>query len=345
MKRLIFTIIIASVTLSSFSQLGGTSTYNFLRLTNSARLAALGNNFAPVKDGDVTLSVANPSIIDENMHNDLALSFVDYYTDISYGFASYSRTFDKLGSFTGSVQYIDYGETMETSAFEGDTLGYFNGLESAVTLGWARPLDSLLYIGANFKMITSSLHTYNSLGVAVDLAATYHNPEKRFTASLIFRNIGRQITYYEAGQNEPLPFEVQLGISKRLQHLPFRYSIVLTDLQKFDLTYVNPNSADNLPDPFTGEIEGEDDKGIADKLMRHVVIGGEFMPTKNFSLRFGYNYRLRQEMKVDSKLGTVGLSWGLGFRVSKFHFSYSRAAYHLVGSPNYVTITTSLSEF
>jgi len=50
-------------------------------------------------------------------------------------------------------------------------------------------------------------------------------------------------------------------------------------------------------------------------------------------------------MKVDSKLGTVGLSWGLGFRVSKFHFSYSRAAYHLVGSPNYITITTNLSEF
>lgn len=344
MKKILYTFAIVFFSFSALAQLGGTSAYNFLRLSNSARIAAMGNNFSPIKDGDITLSVANPSIIDERMDNDLAISFVDYYSDISYGFVSYSRTYEELGSFAASVQYIDYGQTMETSAFEGDTLGYFSGQESAITLGWARPLDSLFYIGANFKMITSVLHTYSSYGLAVDLAASYHNPEKELTASLIFRNIGRQIKSYEPGQNEPLPFDIQLGLSKKLQHVPFRYSIILTNLQKFDLTYTNPNATDNLPDPFTGETQG-DDKGIGDKLMRHVVIGGEFMPTNNFSLRFGYNYRVRQEMKVDSKLGTVGLSWGLGFRVSKFHFSYSRAAYHLVGSPNYITITTNLSEF
>ncbi len=79
--------------------------------------------------------------------------------------------------------------------------------------------------------------------------------------------------------------------------------------------------------------------------MRHLVIGGEFMPTRNFSLRVGYNYRRRQEMKINSKLGTVGFSWGLAFRVSRFHFSYSRSAYHLVGSPNYITISTNLKSF
>lgn len=344
MKKIFYSVAMMFLAATVSAQVGGTSTYTFLTLSNSARIAAMGGNFSPIKDGDITLSVANPSVIDEEMDRDLALSFVDYYSDISYGFVSYSHTFDKLGSFAGSVQYIDYGETMETSAFEGDTLGTFSGLESAISIGWARPLDSLLYIGANFKMLTSALHTYNSFGLAVDLAATYHNPEKDFTASVVFRNIGRQIKSYQPGLNEPLPFEIQLGMSKRLKHVPFRYSIVLTNLQQFDLTYSNPNDENNQPDPFTGEIEG-DDTGFGDKLMRHVVIGGEFMPTKNFSLRFGYNYRVRQEMKVDSKLGTVGLSWGLGFRVSKFHFSYSRAAYHLVGSPNYITITTNLSKF
>lgn len=344
MKKIFYSISLILLAASVSAQVGGTSTYTFLKLSNSARIAAMGGNFSPIKDGDITLSVANPSVIDEDMDRDLALSFVDYYSDISYGFVTYSQTFDKLGSFAGSVQYIDYGETMETSAFEGDTLGTFSGQESAISIGWARPLDSLLYIGANFKMLTSALHTYNSLGLAVDLAATYHNPEKNFTASVIFRNIGRQIKSYQPGLNESLPFEIQLGMSKRLKHVPFRYSIVLTDLQKLDLTYSNPNDENNQPDPFTGEIEG-DDTGFGDKLMRHVVIGGEFMPTKNFSLRIGYNYRVRQEMTVDSKLGTVGLSWGLGFRVSMFHFSYSRAAYHLVGSPNYITITTNLSKF
>ena len=176
------------------------------------------------------------------------------------------------------------------------------------------------------------------------MAGTYHNPDARFTASIIFRNIGRQIKSYEPGSNEPLPFEIQLGLSKRLKHLPFRWNLLLTNLQQPDLTYQDPNANVNQQNPFTGEVE-EDGNGIGDKIMRHVVIGGEFMPTENFSLRFGYNYRRRQEMKLNSKLGTIGFSWGIGFRVSKFNFSYSRSAYHLVGSPNYITITTDLSKF
>jgi len=50
-------------------------------------------------------------------------------------------------------------------------------------------------------------------------------------------------------------------------------------------------------------------------------------------------------MKVTTKPGTVGFSWGIGIRISKFHFSYARSAYHLVGSPNYITLTTNLSDF
>ncbi|MCF8308057.1 MAG: type IX secretion system protein PorQ [Bacteroidales bacterium] len=342
MKKSIFIIGLLFTSIVLQAQTGGNSTYEFLTLSNSARIAALGSDFAPIKDDDITLSIANPSLITEEMNNKLAMSFVDYYSDINYGFASYSKTFEEAGSFVGSVQYINYGKTTEANA-QGDTLGSFSGNENAITLGWGRELDSLFSIGANVKLLTSFLHQYSSYGLAVDISGTYHNPEARFTASIIFKNIGRQIKSYEPGNNEPLPFEIQLGLSKRLKHLPFRYSIMFTNLQQPDLTYKN-SSLNNQPNPFTGEVE-DNDSGFGDKVMRHIVVGGEFMPTNNFTLRVGYNYRRRQEMKIESKLGTVGFSWGIGFRVSKFHFSYSRAAYHLVGSPNYITITTDLSKF
>ncbi|MCK4639193.1 MAG: hypothetical protein KAT33_07210, partial [Bacteroidales bacterium] len=146
--------------------------------------------------------------------------------------------------------------------------------------------------------------------------------------------------------SEPLPFELQLGLSKRLKHLPFRYSILITHLEKWDLTYEDPNNPSEGTDPITGEPNKKNGfEEFGDKLMRHIVIGGEFLITKNFSVRLGYNYQRRQELKVDSKLSTVGFSWGLGLRISKFHFSYSRSAYHLVGSPNYITITSCLSDF
>jgi hypothetical protein len=44
-------------------------------------------------------------------------------------------------------------------------------------------------------------------------------------------------------------------------------------------------------------------------------------------------------------MGMVGFSWGLGLKVSKFQIDYSRATYHLNGSPNYITIRTNLSDF
>lgn len=330
---------------SLFAQIGGSSTYRFLNLPNSPRVAALGGNFVAISDNDLASGLGNPSLINEEMHNSLSLNFVDYFADINYGFASYSRTFEKAGSFAASMQYLNYGKFTyadETGILD-ENAGEFTGNELAFVLGWGRRLDSLFSIGANVKAISSTLESYNSFGMAVDVAGTYY-ARSGFTASLIARNIGRQLTTYTPGNVEPLPFEIQFGLSKKLSHLPFRYSVLLTNLQKWDLTYVDP--AENVVDPFTNEVKTKSKVGeFTDKAFRHIVFGGEFVPTRNFSFRIGYNYQRRQEMKVESKRSTVGFSWGFGFRVSKFNFSYARAAYHLAGSPNFLSIAFNLGDF
>ncbi len=328
-----------------FAQIGGNSTYRFLNLPNSPRVAALGGNFLAIADNDLAVGLNNPSMISEEMNNSFSLNYVDYFADINYGFASYSHTFEKAGSFAASMQYLNYGKfsyTDETGIID-ESAGEFTGNELAFVLGWGRRLDSLFSIGANLKAISSNLETYNSFGMAVDVAGSYH-AKSGFTASLVARNLGRQLTTYTPGNNEPLPFEIQFGLSNKLKHLPFRYSVLLTNLQKWDLTYTDP--AENVVDPFTGEVKKQSKAGeFADKAFRHLVIGGEFIPTRNFSFRLGYNYQRRQEMKVETKRGTVGFSWGFGFRVSKFNFSYARSAYHLAGSPNLFSIAFNLSDF
>jgi len=343
-KNLLFAFT-ALFSFSAMAQIGGTSTYRFLNLPNSPRVAAMGSNFVAIADNDLSVGLNNPSMINSSMNNAISLNFVDYFADINYGFASYSHTFEKAGSFAATMQYLNYGKftyTDETGLLP-DVAQEFTGNEMAFVIGWGRQLDSLFSIGANIKAISSSLETYNSFGVAVDVAASYH-ARSGFTASLVARNIGRQLSTYTPGNNEPLPFELQAGISKRLKHLPFRYSVLFTNLQKWDLTYTDP--AENTVDPFTGEVKTKTKAGeFADKAMRHVVIGGEFLPTKNFSVRLGYNYQRRQEMKVESRRATVGFSWGFGFRVSKFNFSYARSAYHLAGSPNLLSIAFNLSDF
>ena len=66
---------------------------------------------------------------------------------------------------------------------------------------------------------------------------------------------------------------------------------------------------------------------------------------KNFILRGSYNYRRRQEMKIADKTGMVGFSWGFGIRIYKFKINYSRSTYHLVGSPNYLTLVFDMNSF
>ena len=328
----------------SGAQIGGDNTYEFLNLTNSARIAAMGGNILSIKDNDINLALANPSLITKNMHNNLSLSFVDYYTDINYGFALYSMSFRELGNFTAAMQFIDYGKFIYADQ-SGEQQGEFGVSEYAFNIGWGRALDSLFSIGSNLKFIYSSLESYNSFGLAVDVAGTYYNQKNQFSISLIGKNIGTQLKAYRNNNTEPLPFEIQLALSKRLTHLPFRYSIILTHLEKWDLTYDDPNDKSNI-DPITNEEIPENKlESFADKLMRHIVIGGEFVPFKNFSVRFGYNYHRRKELKVDTKASTVGFSWGFGFRIKQFQFNYSRATYHLVGSPNFITISTNLSDF
>lgn len=338
---MLYTIALLLSAQFSYAQIGGDNSYEFLNLSSGARLAAVGDNFLASKDDDITLTLTNPSLITPGINNHLSLSFVDYFTDINYGFAMYSRTFNEIGSFVGAVQFIDYGQF--TYADEtGETSGTFGASEYAINIGWGRALDSSFSIGANLKTIFSSLESYNSAALAVDVAGSYYSKKHSLTMSLLFRNIGTELSTYYAGERNPLPFEVSFGISKKLKHLPFQYFVNYNHIEKWDLTYVNPNDPNNV-DPFTGEEKTK--SGIADfgdKFMRHIVFGGEITLAKIVSVRMGYNYKRRQELKLSDKPGTTGISWGVGIQIKSFKFSYARSAYHLAGSPNYFTLTTDL---
>jgi hypothetical protein len=323
------------------SQTAGNNTFDFLSLVNSARVAALGGNFAAIRDHDITLALANPSLITPNMNNKLALSYVNNYSHINYGYVTYGKSLTKLGSFAASLQFIDYGK-MKYADETGVTSGNFKAGEYAMNVGWGRMLDSLFSIGANVKLLYSDLEAYNSLGLAVDVAGSYV-PNDNTCVSLIFSNIGRQLTSYTSAGVQPLPFEIRMGVSRRLSHLPFRFSLLLQHLEKWDLTYENSNVE---VDPFTQQTVSKSSlDNFAGKAMRHVILGGEFIPAKFLSLRIGYNYLRRQEMKIDTRPGSVGFSFGLGINVTKFSINYSRAAYHIVGARNYITLTTNLGDW
>lgn len=344
-KRLLLVFTPLFISLAASAQLGGNNTYEFLNLPISARVSALGGNLLTARDGDLNVALVNPSLLTDSMDNNLALSYINYFSDVNYGYAAYAKKFRKIGVVSAGIQYLDYGKFTRADEV-GTTDGSFSANEMSFNLSYAHSiLDSNFTVGGTLKTIYSHLDSYSSYGSAIDLGATYVYPKRGFAAAFVIKNMGRQWKTY-AGVKEELPFEMQLGISMKPKHVPLRLSLEYENFEKWDLTYIDPANPPLTEDPLTGEpIKQHKYKALGDKFMRHMVIGGEFIITKNFFLRGGYNYQRRKELMVDYKRGMTGFSFGFGFRVYKFHFSYARAVYHLAGASNNFSLSFDLNSF
>jgi hypothetical protein len=344
MKYLYSLLVLLILPLHNHGQIGGSSTYAFLSLPNSARIASLGGELNAFADGDLNLAFSNPSLLAPGMSGNLVANYVNYFADINYGYVSYARDLEKKGMFAAGINYFNYGEFVEADE-TGLITGTFKAADYALNIIYSRRIDSSFTFGVNVKPIYSQYERYASFGLATDLGITYKSDNRLFAAAFVVRNLGTQLKGYTAKNHEPLPLDIQFGISQKLEHAPFRFSLVAHHLQKIDLTYEKPGSEQNEFNTFGEPDEKSKFDEIGDKIMRHFIMGVEFTPLQNFYLRLGYNYRRRQELKIDSRVAMVGFSWGFGIKISKFHVNYGRATYHLAGASNHFSISTSLSEF
>ncbi|MDQ3190299.1 MAG: type IX secretion system protein PorQ [Bacteroidota bacterium] len=334
---LLFTLISA---FSTFAQVGGRGVYGFLNLPPSARISSLGGNLISVKDDDLTLGFVNPSLLNKSMDKMIVMNYLNYFSDINSGYVGFAKSHEEHGSFSIGMQYMNYGRFTSAQP-NGDITGEFTAGDYALNVGWGKGFGKYLSTGANLKFIYSALESYESFAVAADFAGTYYNEEEGFGAAILAKNIGTQIIAYRKGNTEPLPIEMQIAVSKKLPHAPFRFSLAFENMQRLRMA---PKDTTSNFNSVTGEEENKN-IGFFGHALRHLVPGVEIMPTKNFNIRLGYNLQRSHELKVDSRPGTIGFTWGFGFRISKFHLSYGRAAYHLAGASNHFTISTNLSSF
>ena len=324
---------------------GGDNVFEFLNLSSSARITGLGGYLITVNDDDVNLATANPASLNPGMHNQLAFNHNFFPAGIHAGYAAYGHYVKKWDmTLHGGIQYMSYGSFDATDEF-GNVTGEFKASEYAFTLGAGRQLYERVTVGANLKFITSSYESYNSMGLAGDLAAMFHDTASLFNVSLVMRNIGVQFTRFTEGNSEPLPFEMQLGISKRLRHLPFRLSVIYRYLDKWNISYDDPDS-DEDAFIFGDEPQGEGNSFV-DNLARHFVFSGEFLFGKkdNFRLRIGYNHLQRKELSVKNLRSLSGFSAGVGLKINRFRVDYGRSFVHLGTGLNHFSISTHLSEF
>lgn len=338
-----FAVLLSSLlTATLCAQLGGQTAFRLLDIPASARAAALGGNYIAVKDADLNLGVYNPALLDSATGQQIALSFLPYFDGIKVGYAAYAHHLDSSRiTLAASVQYLDYGSFQRTDEV-GEVLGEFRAGEQVLQVGAGYPVDSLFSVGANIKYLNSALESYRSSAFGVDLTGVFHKRKLGLTIAGAVRNIGRQLTTY-TDQREKLPMQVQLGITYKFRHAPFRLGLMMEQLQRWDLTYDDPN-AQVVVDPTTGEVI-EDEVTTVDKALLHLVPSAEILLSKSFMLRIAYNTRRRQELVIADKPSAVGLSFGVGLRVSKFQIAYGFSQLHLAGISNTLSLGVRFADF
>jgi hypothetical protein len=325
----------------------GNGVFQFLDLPVSSRMAALGGKNVSVADYDINFALLNPALLTCKSDNTIGLNMANYLADIQFGTAIYGKSIGK-NQFALGVQYVDYGTFKETTEYN-EIIGDFTAKDISMSLIYSRMIAEGLYAGAALKPVYSVVSltegSYMSYGAAVDLGLSYQHPGQLFYAGLVLRNMGTQFKGYYSDENgqhiEPLPFDIQLGVSHKLEHAPFRFSFTFHNLHDWDLRYINNKNSMLEYD----RVDVTDEIPVIDNIFRHAIIGVEFLPGKNLYIAASYNHRRHQELKMDGFKSMAGFSFGGGIKISHFQVGFGTSQFQVGNTAYMFSISTSLNDF
>ncbi|NHM07189.1 type IX secretion system protein PorQ [Flavobacterium sp. CYK-4] len=324
----------------AYSQVGGQSVYQFLNMVTSPRQSALGGKTLTIYDHDVNQGHFNPATINPEMDNRMSVNYGNYYGEITYGTAAYAYTYDRhVQTLHAGVNYVNYGK-FDGYDENGTPTSSFTGSDISLSVGYAYNVPHTdIHVGANAKLINSTLESYNSFGGAIDLGMIYIDETNGLNYAFVVRNIGTQISTY-AGTRESLPLEVMAGISQQIENVPIRWHLTLENLQQWNVSFSNPARAENSIDGTSTP----EKTSFFNNALRHVIFGAELFPERGFNLRLGYNFRRGEELRLLEQRNFSGISLGFGLKMGRLKFDYSYSRYTLAANTSLFGLTINFNE-
>jgi hypothetical protein len=315
--------------------LGGKSVFSFLDLPVAPQLSALGNINVSQQNNDIALSALNPALLRETMHEHLEMNYTNYFADVQYAHCLFGYHAEKLQTtFAAGIQYVNHGNITQTDA-SGNIQGSFKPRDMAVQLTMSKRYLERWHYGVSVQFIQSSYQQYHSTGIGVNVGLTYQDTAHQWQAGLVARNMGLQLSTYTAGTQEPLPFDLQIGISKKIAHL--QLSATLHHIYQFDVKYADPNSTEG-----TVISNGDTTKTGGDKIFRHFVLAAQWEIGRYIEITAGYNHLRRQELADLQQKGLSGFSAGVGVITRKLQLRYTRSWYQRSAALNQLGINIPL---
>ncbi|HEX4875532.1 MAG TPA: type IX secretion system protein PorQ [Chitinophagaceae bacterium] len=340
--KIILAVLAFLLNTKGFTQtLGGNAVFNFLKLPNTPQLSALGGVNISNPSADVGLAFNNPALLSPAMHTQLNTVFNSFYGGIKvYHLSMGWRNESLKTNFSGGLNYFSYGNTTQTDA-SGNELGTFRPVDWVMQVSASRNYLNKWNYGATIKFISSSYGQFRSTGLAADIGVLFRDSVKLFTASVVAKNMGTQLKSYTGSLPDDLPFDLQIGFTKRLLKAPFSFSITAQRLHRFDMLY-----NDTLFNNANGFENASSKKITFDKLLNHLVIGTTIYLGDKVELQAGYNFLRRRELNIGNiSNGINGFSMGAGVLLGKLQVRYARAYYQSNTAFDQFGLTMKLNEY
>ena len=312
MKRILIILVSLLSSLPSWAQEGSFS-QTVLRLPTSSHVAALGGENISLTEDTPWAGMSNPALLSGVSNLSLGLNFMTYAGGSTYAGAEFVKAFGERHTGAAFAQMLSYGEMSETDA-SGNELGSFSPKDIVFGVGYSYLLSDRWAGGANLKGIYSKYADFTAFALAVDLGINYLDEENDLSISATMMNIGAPLKTFD-DRTERLPYNLQVGFSKGMAHLPVRFSVTLTDLTRWRTKdYFHP---------------ADEKLSFGKKALNHFVVGLDVEPTDYLYVGVGYNFRRAYELKAAGSSHWAGITAGAGLRLSRFKLGLSYAKYHL----------------
>lgn len=307
----------------------GERLFPFLELPVSVVAAANGGQIVSSPVADLNLVYHNPALLKPTLSGQMGFGYMNYMADINTASASYCRAINEKSRYMVGIRYIGYG-TMPWTSETNELLGETSAQDMVMTGTYAWELSSNWRAGGSFNLIYSVLDEYTSTALGVDLGVYYYKPDGLFTAGMCLTNLGSQLATYD-GTYEPLPWDIKLGVSKKLAHAPLRFNLTARNLSQRSFNYLGG--------------AGENHLNVAEQLFCRLVGGVDFIPSEQVQFSLGYNYRRVRELGIEQRTFFGGFSTGMMLHVKHMNVGASFARYHAGGNSLMMTLSLNSSVF
>lgn len=309
----------------------GDRVFAFLRYPTSAHVNAMGGQSVSLIERDPSLVFHNPALLGGEMDGMANVNYMNYFSGIQIGSAVFTKALKERSAWGIGASFISYGTMKETTA-ENVILGTFSAKDLSINGFFSYDLSDKWRGGVSFKALYSALAEYTSFGIAVDAGLSYYDAEKAVSYGIALKNAGAQLKGYDS-QREQLPWDIQLGVTKKMEHAPLRFSLTAMYLNQWKFDYTDATLT-----------TGKKDDSFVQTLFKHLVFGVDWIPSDNFWVGLGFNPKTNFDLKLrDGGNGLGGFSAGAGLRISRFDVGASVARYHPSAYSLMISISTTLN--